>query len=131
MKIFIGILLYCKSAKIWRGEGGEGEREEIKEVGGQKILFEVYPCLQYINFDHRLFRRVGKTRNLIFFSFKLQNENFWIWIWISYVLKEFETFIFDENFLKARDSTASMYRETHFRSFEPFLYCIKYFFLLE
>ena len=108
------------------------------KVGGNKrggrsknSVWGLSMLLQYINFDHRLFRRVRKTRNLIFFTFKLQNENFWIWIWISYGLKEFETFIFDENFLKARDSTASMYRETHFRSFEPFLYCIKYFFLLE
>ena len=39
------------------------------------------------------------------------------------VLKEFETFIIDENLLKACDSTLSMYRE-----FEPcFSGCIKFF----
>ena len=34
------------------------------------------------------------------------------------VLEEFETFIFDENFLKACDSTVSMCSETHLCSFE-------------
>ena len=41
----------------------------------------------------------------------------------SNVLKEFETFIIDENLLKACDSTLSMYRE-----FEPcFSCCINFF----
>ena len=41
---------------------------------------------------------------------------------VANVLKEFiYSFIFDENLLKACDSTDNMDRETHFRSFEPYL----------
>ena len=41
---------------------------------------------------------------------------------VANVLKEFVySFIFYENLLKACDSTDNMHRETHFRSFEPYL----------
>ena len=37
---------------------------------------------------------------------------------VGNVLKEFETFIFDESLMNACYSTVTMYKETHFRSSE-------------
>ena len=47
---------------------------------------------------------------------------------VGNVLKESEILILDVKLQKAYDSTVGMYRETHFRSFDPyFLCCIKCF----
>ena len=74
---------------------------------GWKIIFWVLSTLVVYNVHHS------------FFSLEYDEEN---------VLKESETIIFDKNLLKAYDSTVSMYRETHFRLFAPYLLnCIKCF----
>ena len=58
-----------------------------------------------------------RASNLIYLSFKPQKKG-----------SNLNLTFFDENLLKACDSAASIYWETHFHSFEPYIsYCIKCF----
>ena len=75
---------------------------QIRQPGPKKIrkTIEFYPLQEYINVHHSLFGRPGNSTCFSFRKKTFESEE-------SNVLKEIETFIFDENLLKAEWSKTS------------------------